>query len=166
MSTPQPIPATAFSQWQLFETLLAPSFLNQLQPTPPQTAYTPWVVTWLLIYQRLHGNASLNDAVAHFLLRFPTHTQPDCKRIQQQPRPANNAAYSQARSKLDGRIVDLAARRIFDSLIDTYPPSWKQRRAFILDGTTLSLAPTNQLRKTFPPASNQYGTSHWPILHM
>ncbi len=166
MNTPQSPPATATSEWQVFQSLLTPQLLNQLQPTPPQTAYTPWVVTWLLVYQRLHKNASLGDAVAHFLLRFPQQARPDCKRLHEQTLSANTAAYSQARSHLNPDVVALAARKVFDSLIDVYTPSWKARRAFILDGTTLSLAPTDELRKTFPPAPNQHGRSHWPVLHM
>jgi hypothetical protein len=120
----------------------------------------------LLVYQRLHGNAPLSDAVAHFLLRFPTHARPDCKRLHERTLSANTAAYSQARSNLDPGVVDLAARTVFDTLVDAYPPSWQGRRAFILDGTTLSLAPTDELRNAFPPASNQHGRSHWPVLHM
>ena len=39
------------------------------------------------------------------------------------------------------------------------------RRAFILDGTTIPLAPTKALQAAFPPASNQHGTGVWPIAH-
>jgi hypothetical protein len=151
--------------WQVFQSLLAPEALNQYQPTPPQTAYTPWVVSWLLIYQRLHNNASLGDAVAHFLLRFPPHARPDCKRLQRTTLSANTATYSQARSNLNPAVVDHAVRTVFDALVGAYPPSWNDRRAFILDGTTLSLAPTDELKTVFPPASNQNGSSHWPVMH-
>src|SRR3954462_14826924 len=117
MDTPQPssLPAPPCA-WQVFQSLLAPEALNQLQPAPPQTAYTPWVVTWLLVYQRLHNNASLGDAVAHFLLRFPPHARPDCKRLQQTTLSANTATYSQARSNLKPAVVDHAARTVFDAL--------------------------------------------------
>ena len=166
MSTPQSTPAAASPEWELFGALLPLEFLNELQPTPPQTAYTPWVVTWLLVYQRLHNNAALNDAVAYFILRVPPHARPDCKRVQQRTLSPNSAAYSQARSNLSPDVLDRAVRTVFDSLVGAYPPSWNARRAFILDGTTLGLAPTDQLRQTFPPASNQNGSSHWPIMHM
>jgi hypothetical protein len=51
-------------------------------------------------------------------------------------------------------------------LRDSYPPSWRGRRAFLLDGTTVQLTSTPGLRAAFPPASNQHGSSHWPILHL
>jgi hypothetical protein len=140
--------------------------LNDLDPRAPQAAYTPWVVTWLLVYQRLHGNATLNDAVSEFTLRFPARSLPDCKRAQEHTLWANSGAYSLARSKLDCRVLYWAVDNVFDSLVDTYPPSWCGRRAFILDGSTVQLASTAELRFAFPPASNQHGSSHWPILHL
>ncbi len=165
---PPPLASTAssFAEWSLFRHLLPTPLLNDLDPKATQTAYTPWVVTWLLVYQRLNGNATLNDAVSEFLLRFPQHAQPDCKRIRDQSLSANTGAYSRARSALKITVTNHAADHIFDSLVDTYPPSWLTQRVFILDGSTIPLAPTPELRKAFPPARNQYGESHWPILHL
>src|SRR6266516_309409 len=160
-SAPQSI-----SEWDLFRKLLPPRLLNDLDPKAAQAAYTPWVVTWLLIYQRLHGNATLNDAVAEFTQRFPPQARPDCKRAREKTLSANTGAYSLARTNLHPRVLFWAADNIFDSLIDAYPPSWRGRRVFILDGSTAQLAPTLELRSAFPPATNQHGSSHWPILHL
>ena len=154
------------SEWQVFRTVLAPKVLNDLHPPPPQTAYTPWVVTWLLVYQRLHKNGTLNDAVSHYLLEFPADARPDCKRCREQKLSANTGTYSAARTNLPDRVMEVAAERVFDTLVGAYPPSWHDRRAFILDGTTLSLVATKELTATFTPASNQHGLSHWPVMHM
>lgn len=153
-------------EWDLFRKLLPPRLLNDLDPKAAQAVYTPWVVTWLLVYQRLHGNASLNDAISEFTLRFPQQAMPDCKRAREGSLSANSGAYALARLELDVRVLRWAADNVYDSLIPTYPPSWRGRRAFILDGTTVQLASTPQLRLAFPPASNQHGESHWPILHL
>ena len=48
------------------------------------------------------------------------------------------------------------------SLIDTAPASFEGRRVFVIDGTTLALAPEAALRKEYPPASNQHGPAVWP----
>ncbi len=164
---PADVPTSApLSEWQLFHKLLPASLLNDLDPKPPQAAYTPWVVTWLLIYQRLHGNATLNDAVAEFTLRFPVQPHADCKRRRERTLSSNTGAYSLARSRLDCRVLYWAAEHLFDSLVDTFAPCWRGRRAFRIDGSTLQLPPTRALRAAFPPASNQHGTSPWPILHL
>jgi hypothetical protein len=159
-------PPPPFSEWLLFRKLLPEDILNDLDPKAPQSAYTPSVVSWLLIYQRLHGNATLNDAVSEFTQRFPPHALPDCKRARDGHLSANSGAYSLARTKLDLRVLYWAADHVFDSLVDAYPPSWRDRRIFILDGTTVQLPATPELRFAFPPASNQHGQSHWPILQL
>lgn len=166
MSNPQSGSPVVPSEWEVFRTLLTPEALNNLSPPAPQAVYTPWIVTWLLVYQRLHGNATLNDAVAHFLLQFPQQAQPDCKRCRNQNVSANTGTYSTARSELPEPVVEVASRGVFDTLVETYPPSWRSRRAFILDGTTVTLPPTEELVAAFPPASNHCGTSHWPVMQM
>jgi hypothetical protein len=167
MIPPTAIPATqTTTAWEFFQRLLPPPLLNNLDPKAPQAAYTPFVVTWLLIYQRLHGNATLNDAVSEFTQRFPPQALPDCRRVRQRSLSVNSGAYSQARTQLDRRVLSWAAEHVFTSLIETYPPSWDGRRVFILDGSTAQLAPSRELQAAFPPASNQHGQSHWPILHL
>ena len=48
----------------VFRPLLSPEFFNRLRPSSSTTVYTPYIVTWLFIFQRLHASASLADAVA------------------------------------------------------------------------------------------------------
>jgi len=40
------------------------------------------------------------------------------------------------------------------------------RRLFLLDGTTITLPPTKALQEAYPPASNQHGTSVWPVAEL
>jgi len=124
------------------------------------------VVTWLLIYQRLHNNASLNDAVSYFVLEFLAEAWPDCKRCRECRLSVNTGAYSLARSNLPATVLEVTASRVFETLVDAYPPSWRDRRVFILDGTTLSLVATEELTAAFPPGSNQHGPAYWPVMHM
>lgn len=154
------------AEWQLFQRLLPASILNDLDPKAAQAAYTPYVVTWLLVFQRLNGDAPLNDAVSEYLFRFPDEAKPDCKRNRERRLSANPGAYCQARTDLDVRVLYWAAQNVFDALVLAYPPSWRDRRAFLIDGSTLQLAPTELLRAAFPPAGNQHGSSAWPILHL
>src|SRR5262249_8665028 len=98
--------------------------------------------------------------------RFPPQARPDCKRAREGTLSANTGAYSAARTNLDARVLYWAADNLYDSLIDSYPPSWEGRRCYVLDGSTAQLSPTPDLSLPFPPASNQHGSSHWPILHL
>jgi hypothetical protein len=151
---------------RLFGRLLTPEFLNALDPTAASTVYTPYIVVWLLVYQRLHGNASLNDAVTELLTQFPPQALPDCKRVRDDAVSSNTGAYSRARSRLDPAVAAAASDRVAGLLLASTPPAWNGRSVFLLDGTTLQLAHTPELCVDFPPASNQNGVSHWPILHL
>ncbi|MDY3559084.1 IS4 family transposase [Gemmata sp. JC673] len=143
--------------------VLDPDVINGAQPTGAAAVYTPWVVLWLMVYQRLHANASLAQAVAALL--GSTDLLPPNRRVTAGTLSANTAAYSQARSRLRSHIPDDVADRVFDTLVAGTAPSLGTRRVFVVDGTTITLAPTAELQRVFPPATNGAGTSAWPVWH-
>jgi len=65
-------------------------------------------------------------------------------------------------------VVESCCDHIFKQLIAEtrgyLPPL--DRRAFIFDGTSVELPLTEDLRRAYPPGSNQYSPSHWPLLRM
>jgi hypothetical protein len=154
---------TAF---QVFRDLVSPEQIQQRSPSPAQTVFTSFVTLWLLLLQRLDGGASLDDAVSTLLFTFSPDDLPDCKRLRDRKVSGNNGAYSQARSRLPTELTHWLADEVSHTLGAQSAPPWKGRRVQLLDGTTFSLAPTPELREAFPPASNQYGPSHWPVLHV
>lgn len=145
--------STTASARDLFRRLLSPELLNGFRPPSSATVYTPYIVVWLFVFQRLRANASLADAVAEFLTQFPAPGEHVS---------ANTGAYSQARTRLDVALARTVADHVTAALLEPAPA----RRVFILDGTTLQLTHTPELCAAFPPASNQHGASHWPILHL
>lgn len=157
MTPPQPPTADLPEIRRLFDHLLGPDRINALAPSPVNATYTAFVTVWLLVYQRLTGNGTLADAVAHLLATRaaadPAASVPS----------ANTGAYNHARQRLSADLVEHLADRLFDALT-TRPAG--TRPIFALDGTTLRLAPTPALRRAFPPAANQHGASAWPILHV
>jgi hypothetical protein len=62
-------------------------------------------------------------------------------------------------------VAVTASDRLAQLLLEAVPPAWKGRDVFFLDGTTFPLAHTTDLSQAFPPAENQNGTTHRPILH-
>lgn len=143
--------------------LIDPDAIDACQPMGPATVYTPWVVVWLLVYQRLHANAILAAAVAE-LLRS-TALLPPNRRIAQRTLSANTGAYSRARKRLNPGIPDAVADHVFGTLVGATPPSFGDRRVMLLDGTTITLSPTAELGEAFPPATNGLGASAWPVWH-
>lgn len=146
-----------------FRSLLDREGIDARQEHPPSTIYTPWVVVWLMVYQRLYANAPLSDAVGE-LFRLKEHL-PSNRRITEATLSSNTGAYSQARSRLDPEVAEAVSDHVFQTLMEGSPPAWEGRRVFLLDGTTSALASVPRLRQEFPPATNQHRPSPWPILH-
>jgi len=111
---------------------------------------------------RLGGGKSLLATVKDVLSNNRA-LWPDNKRLREDTLSETSGAYANARKRLSLETVEFLADRVSDSLIDASPPLFEGRRAFLLDGTTITLEPTPELKAAFPPATNQHGESVWPV---
>jgi len=136
--------------------------LDRLQPSHPVTVYTTLVTLWMMIMQRLGEGKTLAATVKN-VLATNRALLPDNKRVREGTLSEASGAYSRARQRLHLKTVEFFADRVCDSLIEATPPWFDGRRAFILDGTTITLEPTPELQAAFPPATNQHGESVWPV---
>jgi len=136
--------------------------------------YSPLVVLWLLVAQRLHGGASLETAVLQLLRGLPASFWPrPCKRIRDwreggKTPSSNTGAYNQARQALPLSIVEKSCDHIFQQLVAQMSPpaAVDSPRAFLLDGSSIRMTHTPELCQSYPPGSNQHGESHWPLLRI
>ena len=89
---------------------------------------------------------------------------------------SNDGSYSTARQELPLSVnvlstlapVEQSANRVLEGLLaqtSSAAPVFG-RRALFVDGTSLRTPHRPKLNKKFPPSSNQYGESHWPIVKM
>jgi hypothetical protein len=150
------------SAMNLLKELTSVKELDALQPSSPQTVYTTLVTLWMLTLQRLGGGKSLDDIVKD-VLSTNRKILPRNKRVTEGTLSFSSAAYSDARQRLALETTERFAHRVCHSLIELSPPAFGGRRAFIIDGTTITLPPTPELREAFPPATNQLGESVWPV---
>jgi hypothetical protein len=155
----------AIQPFRIFDRIVPRALLEAFE-SGHQGIFSPWVVVWLMVFQRLHKNASLSRAVADLRLGAVAESLPDCKRVRDDTISANTGGYSQARSDLPMDAAVLVADAVFQTLTANQTPAWKGRRGFLLDGTTLSATHTAELVEHFPPAENQHGRSHWPVVHL
>ena len=161
-----------------FQQLLPADFLEQALTEAGlkhnNGVYTPLVVLWLLVSQRLRGGASLESAVLELVQGIPDTFWPrPCKRIRDwrehgKAPSTNTGGYNQARLALPLLIVEKSTDRIFEQFVARLsPPSTEDSpRAFLLDGTSVRAAHTAELCKAYPPGSNLHGESHWPLLRV
>lgn len=129
----------------------------------PATVYTTLTTLWMLTLQRLGGGKSL-EAIVKETLTHHREIFPDNKRVREGTLSKNASAFSEARGRLSVEDTERFLDRVTDSIIDSVPDILNDRRAFIIDGTTFTLAPTSNLREVYPPASNQHGETVWPIM--
>ncbi len=131
--------------------------------------YHPRVVIWLMAQQRLQGNASMEAAVCNVVQGLPAEFWPKpCKRLRERKVSSNDTSYSTARQELPLPVVEEIADQVFERLLAQTGGAKlvAGRRAFFVDGTSLRTAHTPELTEEFPPASNQHGRSHWPVVKM
>ena len=90
--------------FELLVGLIDLSHANELHPKRGNAVYTSCVVLWMLIYQRLKPDASLETAVKHLLETRPDYL-PENKRLSKGTLSTSTAGYSQARrgcEEIDG----------------------------------------------------------------
>jgi hypothetical protein len=132
--------------------------------------YSPLVVLWLLISQRLDGGAPLESAVCQMLQGLPASFWPNpCKRVrdwfaQDKIPSGNTGAYNQARQKLPLSVVEESCDRIFREL--TIRVDQSTNAAYFLDGSTMRMAHSPTSSQRYPAGSNQHGDGHWPIVRV
>lgn len=131
-------------------------------PPDSKMVYTNGVTLWMLILQRLGNGQSLSEIVTQ-VFQNERDLLPDNKRVREGRLSDNTGAYAKARKRLPRELIHRFSEQVCNYLGSISEPIFDGRRVFILDGTTITLPPTPALIKAFPPATNQYGTSVWPV---
>lgn len=125
------------------------------------------VVIWMMITQRLEPGGTLARAVQQLRRGGGRKLLRPCQRVREGRISAATGGYCQARQKLS----TLKLRRIVDDLFERLqavlrPTQASAEPVFVLDGSTLLLENSRDLPVLYPPAQNQYGRTHRPVLRM
>lgn len=149
----------------LRELIQSPEVSEQFDPklrSNTRMIYTKGVTLWMLILQRLGNGLSLEDTVS-YVLAHDRDILPDNKRVREGLVSENSSAYNKARKNLSVKSIHEFSSAVCDYLGRKSEPIFGSQRVFIIDGTTITLPPTPELKRAFPPATNQHGESVWPI---
>ena len=129
--------------------------------------FTLPVVTWLMIMQRLSPAGTLQSALTELLQGNGRELLEPCKQVREGRISGNTGAYSQARQRVPVEATRRVAQRTFEYLHQITPCSGALRdRLFLLDGSSIRLAHAGAITRVYPPAENQHGKSHWPVLRI
>jgi len=130
--------------------------------------YTARLVIWMMMMQRLQTRGTLASSVAELVEgRFdPLLSQ--CKRVREKKIGLSTGGYCQARQHLPKLLVDRAMDELLERLrrrlMETQPEL--PQRVYLLDGSSLQLEHEPELVEAYPPASNQHGKAHWPVIRI
>jgi len=130
--------------------------------------YTVELTTWMMMRQRLDPKATLSTAVQDVAEGRPQVLLPTHKRLAEGTLSSNTGGYSRARRRLGQEVAQQVADLIFNYLMADVPEALPGlgRQVFLLDGSSLDLPATPDLRKAYPPAQNQHGVAHWPVVRI
>jgi hypothetical protein len=129
--------------------------------------YSAQVVLWLMILQRLHAVGTLAAAVQLLIQGAAGPLLQNCRRVRKQRISSRTGGYCQARGKLPTILCRQVVREMIEQLRKLLGlESDGGPRVYLVDGSSVELEHSRELIKLYPPAENQHGVSHWPVLKM
>jgi hypothetical protein len=130
--------------------------------------YSVAVVLWLMMLQRLHGRGTLASAVQMLLEGAAGPLLSPCRRVRRKRISCRTGGYCQARQKLPKLLCKQVSQELVERLRTVLNSAQPEGSAnvFVLDGSSLELEHTRPLVRLYPPAQNQHGQSHWPVLRV
>ena len=155
----------------LYQQIVTAGLLQYLQKQAGmkvrQGIYSARVVLWLMILQRLHAGATLSATVQLLIQGAAGTLLQSCHRVKCGNISARTGAYCQARQKLPKLLCRQVTEEIIEQLRQMLGrDAQEQRNVFLLDGSSIELEHCRELVGCYPPAQNQHGNSHWPVLRI
>jgi hypothetical protein len=129
--------------------------------------YSAQVVLWLMILQRLHRVGTLAATVQLLIQGAAGPLLQNCRRVRRRRISARTGGYCQARQKLPALLCRNVMWEITEQLRKMLGLADQGRPlVYLLDGSSLELEHNRELVRSYPPAQNQHGVSHWPVLRI
>jgi len=126
--------------------------------------FSPLITLWLLLFQRLNADHSLDAALSHARSGGADSLKP---KLSAGLRSNSTASYSDARQRLPWQFL-LEVLQLLGANISRLSPSalWKGWRLAFLDGSTVRLRAYGNIPKEFPPHRNQRGCTYWSLMRV
>lgn len=127
--------------------------------------FSPLVSLWLLLFQRLNADHSLDAALAHARAGGADSLK---SKLSRRLHSTSTAAYSDARQRLPKPFLLQGLQLLGDKISRLAPEAlWKGWRLVLLDGSTVRLRSYGNIPEQFPPHRNQHPTSgYWCLMRV
>jgi hypothetical protein len=157
----------------LYTHMFSNKFLNHVLSSSQkrfyQRLFTPLILLWCFIFQRLNCDHTLDAVVSHISSGSVDHMDSSKKKVplSQRIRSQNTAAYSKGRKRLPLQVLKSAFSYSFQApRQDNEATLWHGRSVALLDGSTLLLTPEDELVEHYGRHRNQHGTTHWVVMRL
>lgn len=127
--------------------------------------YTLQVVLWLMIRQHLHRHGTLATSVQGLLEGAADPLLSGCQDARQKRISSRTGGYSHARQKVPKLLCKQVLAELNVRLREIMRVEG-ETASYVLDGSSLELEASPSLRRQYPPAQNQHGGAHWPVLRI
>jgi len=131
--------------------------------------WSPLVLVWGMIYQRLNGDHRCDAVVSHLALGGAdalddSHREPVSERMKSQ----DTGGYCKARKRLPVSVLGKATRHISEVARGWLGESgrWLDHPVELLDGTTMLAYPHRDLVEHYGRHSNQHGETYWVLVRV
>ena len=129
--------------------------------------YPLGVALWLMIRQRLEAPGTLAQAVSQRARGRWASLLPRGRRKRRRISP-RTGGYCRARKRIPRvvmqEIIQYLTAALQSYLLEQGRPG--KRPVYLLDGSSLQLQHRSELLRNYPPAQNQHGYSHWPVVRV
>ena len=160
------------SLFNLYLVVAPPELFRLLQRQVHRKAragiYTARLVMWMMMIQRLQPRGTLASSVVQLAEGRYDRLLSQCKRVREKNIGLSTGGYCQARQHLPKLLVIRTMDELIERLRTRLLESGEvlPQRTYLLDGSSLQLEHEPDLVEAFPPASNQHGKSHWPVVRI
>ena len=154
--------------WGLYQRCMAgvvEHLEREIRPKPRRSIYSAPVVIWLMMVQRLLPRGTLASSVEALLSGAADPLLSGCDRARRKRISRRTGGYSQGRQRVPQLFCKQVLAELITRLHGILQPG-AGPAAYILDGSSLELEASPYLRKLYPPAENQNGQAHWPVLRI
>ena len=130
--------------------------------------YTPRVVIWMMMLQRLDRRGTLEASVEQLVQGAMDPLLSRCKRVREKNISLATGAYCKARQNLPILLVERSMLEIVQRLHNRLSerPLLAEGTVYVLDGSSLQLDHSTEAVQQYPPPHNQVGRSHWPVIRL
>ena len=163
---------TALEALAIYRAAAPPELFRALRKASGKRAeggvYTVELTMWMMMCQRLDPKGTLSTTVQDVAEGRPQALLPAHKRLAEGTLSSNTGGYCRARQRLGQEVTKQVADEIFNYLMAEVPEALPGlgRQVFLLDGSSLDLPATPKLLEAYPPAENQFGVAHWPVVRI